>query len=219
MGLWIKICGITRPEDAIAVERSGADALGLIFSSRSSRTVSPERAALIVAPLSEHLEKVAVFTEPDWDRIEEVVERLGIDLIQWHGGPLSRDEDAKLGSFGVPWMHAIRWDGRSPLETPHTALRLLVEGRSAKGLGGTGEGWSYGALREVEWPLPVVLSGGLSPEGVAIALNSICSPGNPDGRRLFGVDVSSGVESRPGVKDEIRMNAFVKNVREWEALL
>jgi phosphoribosylanthranilate isomerase len=74
-------------------------------------------------------------------------------------------------------------------------------------------------LREVEWPLPVVLSGGLSPEGVAIALNSICSPGNPDGRRLFGVDVSSGVESRPGVKDEIRMNTFVKNVREWEALL
>ncbi|MCL5953072.1 MAG: phosphoribosylanthranilate isomerase [Nitrospirae bacterium] len=201
------------------MERSGADALGLIFSSRSSRTVSLERAALIVAPLSEHLEKVAVFTEPDWDRIEEVVERLGIDLIQWHGGPLSRDEDAKLGSFGVPWMHAIRWDGRSPLETPHTALRLLVEGRSAKGLGGTGEGWSYGALREVEWPLPVVLSGGLSPEGVAIALNSICSPGNPDGRRLFGVDVSSSVESRPGVKDEIRMNAFVKNVREWEALL
>ena len=217
--MWIKICGITRPEDALLLERSGADALGLIFSSRSPRALTLERASLIVEVLSGSLEKVAVFTEPDWDRIGETVERLGIDLIQWHGGPLGREADARLGSFGIPWMHAVRWDGKSPLDSPHTALRLLVEGRSSKGLGGTGEGWNYGALKEVPWPLPVVLSGGLSPEGVADALGSLCDSGSEEGRRPFGVDVSSGVESRPGVKDAGRVKAFVDNVRAWERSL
>ncbi len=216
MGLWIKICGITRPEDALLVEKSGADAIGLMFSARSSRTLTFERAALIVEALSGKLEKVAVFTEPDWDRIEETVDRLGIDLIQWHGGPLGREADARLGSFGIPWMHAVRWDGTSPLDAPHTALRLLVEGRSAKGLGGTGEGWNYGTLTEVPWPLPVVLSGGLSPEGVAAALSAVCPPGSGEGRRPFGVDVSSRVESHPGLKDAGRVRAFVENVRAWE---
>ena len=218
MGLWIKICGITRPEDAQLVEKSGANALGLIFSSRSSRSLTLDRAALIVDTLSGGLEKVAVFTELDWERIEEIVERLDIDLIQWHGGPLGREADARLGSFGVPWMHAVRWDGQSPLDVPHTALRLLVEGRSSKGLGGTGEGWNYGALKDVHWPLPVVLSGGLSPEGVAEALGSLVSEGR-DGHRPFGVDVSSGVESRPGVKDAGRVKSFVENVRAWERSL
>jgi len=210
VGLWIKICGITRPEDAILVDAAGADAMGLIFSSRSSRTLSVDRASEIALAAGKRLEKVGVFTETDWEKIGEVVDRVEIDLIQWHGGPLGREEYGRLSSFGVPWMHVVRWDGRAPLDAPHGAFRLLVEGRSEKGLGGTGEGWNYAALSEVKWPLPLVLSGGLSPDSVGLALDSL------GGCRPFGVDVSSGVESRPGVKEEGRIRAFVENVRSRE---
>lgn len=210
MGLWVKVCGITRVEDARMVEKAGADAMGLIFSEASPRYVSLERASEICSALSSRVQKVGVFVRPEWDRLGEVLDRLPLDIIQWHGGPLTRNEYARLSAFGLPWIHVIRWGGELPLEAPPGASRLLVEGRSEKGLGGTGESWDYKSLSSIRWPLPLILSGGLAPGTVKGALASL-SPSVP-----FGVDVSSGVESQPGRKDEKKVGEFLEQVRSFE---
>ncbi len=210
VGIWVKICGITRPGDARIVERAGANALGLLFAPTSSRYVTLEQAADVCDSVSSRIQKVGVFVRPEWDWIAEVLERLPLDILQWHGGPLSVDEYAKISGFGLPWIHAVRWGGEAPLENPEGAGMILVEGRSEKGPGGTGDPWKYKDLTSVTWPLPLILSGGLTPGSVEQAIRSL-RPAIP-----FGVDVSSGVESAPGRKDERKIYDFVEKVRSCE---
>lgn len=210
MGLWIKICGITREEDARIVEQSGATALGLIFSETSPRNITIQQAEKVCAAVSSSVEKVAVVVHPDWNIIETWLRYLPINTIQWHGGPLTGEDVEHLSSFGIPWIHAIRWDGKEALSAPSEASRILVEGRSDKALGGTGISWEYRRLLGAKNSHPLILSGGLSPESVGTALRSI-------GKGIImGVDVSSGVERTPGIKDPEKVRNFVQQVRDWE---
>ena len=210
MGLWIKICGITREGDARFVERSGADAVGLVFSEKSPRFVTPERAKAICLSLPETIQKVGVFVLPDWIKMREILDQVPLDVIQWHGGPLDTEGCGRLADFGLPWIYAVRWSGEGTLPNPPTAFRVLVEGRSDTAPGGTGQSWDYGLLSQVASPLPLILSGGLSPETVGTALKELRET------PLAGVDVSTGVEKSPGIKDERKVRDFVQSVRDWE---
>ncbi len=210
MGLWVKICGITRPEDAWVVERAGANALGLIFSKSSPRFVTPDQAKDICDAVSSAVEKVAVLVHPDWKDIRRILDRVPVDTIQWHGGPLDDEGLRRLSEFERPWIYALRWSGEEPLTVPPHASRLLVEGRSDQGIGGTGVPWDYRRLSTVPSPLPLILSGGLSPETVEQVLEMFRKGA------LAGVDVASGVEKAPGQKDPSRIMDFVQRVREWE---
>ena len=210
MGLWIKICGITNPADARFVALAGANAIGLIFSEKSPRFVTTASASSICSALPSSIEKVGVFVLPEWERIGAILEEVPLDVIQWHGGPLGPEGYERLSRFGLPWIHAVRWTGRDPLPCPPSARSLLVEGHSEKAPGGTGQPWDYKRLSYADFSLPLILSGGLSPEMVGEVLENL---GN---LRLSGVDVSSGVEKGPGIKDEGKVMNFVRNVREWE---
>ncbi|MCL5285698.1 MAG: phosphoribosylanthranilate isomerase [Nitrospirae bacterium] len=210
MALWIKICGITNPADARLVALSGADAVGLIFSEKSPRFVTIAAARSICAALPPSMEKVGVFVLPEWERIGAILEEVPLDVIQWHGGDLGAEGYERLSRFGLPWIHAVRWTGREPLSFPPSARNLLVEGYSEKAPGGTGQSWDYRRLSFADSSLPLVLSGGLAPETVGGVLESLGT------LRLSGVDVSSGVEKRPGIKDEGKVMEFVRNVRDWE---
>lgn len=209
VALWIKICGITRAEDALMVEGAGADALGLIFAPDSPRFVDMERAGEICASVSSGIRKVGVFVRPEWERISGLIDRLPLDIVQWHGGPLSQEGYDRLSALGLPWIHAVRWDGSSPVEEPAGARWILVEGRSEKAAGGTGVSWNYAALSSRTLSRPFLLSGGLGPSTVEKALASLGS------NRPFGVDVSSGVEISPGVKSREKVEEFVSNVRSF----
>ncbi|MCL4484746.1 MAG: phosphoribosylanthranilate isomerase [Nitrospirae bacterium] len=212
MELWVKICGITNPGDARFVERAGANAVGLVFSEKSPRFVSPENARAICLALSERVQKVGVFVVPDWDRIQEILRRVPLDVVQWHGGSLDKEGVRRLSEFGLPWIQAVRWNGTEALSAPSSAFRILVEGRSEKAPGGTGLSWDYGRLSKVSSPLPLILSGGLSPGTVEEVLSQLRD------LPLAGVDVSSGVEDRPGIKDEGKVMAFIRSVRNWEKM-
>jgi phosphoribosylanthranilate isomerase len=210
VGLWIKICGITSPEGAWVAANAGADAIGLVFAENSPRFVTPERASSICESLPSSVEKVGVFVLPEWEKIEMLLRRVPLDVIQWHGGPLGHEGYARISRFGLPWIHAVRWTGKDPLPSPPSARSLLVEGFSEKAPGGTGQPWDYKRLSLAESSLPLLLSGGLLPETVGEVLESLRD------LRLSGVDVSSGVEKSPGVKDEGKIMSFIRNVRKWE---
>jgi phosphoribosylanthranilate isomerase len=208
----IKICGITRVADAIAVAESGADTLGLNFVGTSSRKVDVGLAAEIAAEVAERLCIVALFVEPEADLVREVLDRVPVDLLQFHG----EETDSFCVSFGVPYMKAHRV--RSPVEIaklkeayPHASWHLLdafVAGQT----GGTGQrfDWHFwpDAAGNADDKVPLALAGGLTPENVGKAVRRL----HPD-----AVDVSGGVEGPvKGEKDPARIRAFVEAVRMAE---
>ncbi len=198
----IKICGITRLEDAQAVAAHGADALGLIFYRPSPRFVGLERARAIVQGAPAFLTTVAVFVNPSREEVEEVIRRCGVDLLQFHG-----DEGPEFcESFERPYIKAARIrPGMNLLEylSPYTSARAWMLDAYHEDLwGGTGGSfdWSLVPARPAR---PIILSGGLTPENVGAAVERA---------RPYAVDVSTGVESAKGVKDAKRIAAFVAGV-------
>ena len=200
----VKICGITRVEDALAAARLGAHALGFVFHAKSPRNVTPARAAAIIQSLPPFISTVALFVNADAREVEGVLQHVPVSLLQFHG-----DESPQFcGGFTVPYIKAVRV--RKELDLLQyarlygAARGLLLDAYVAGTHGGTGTtfDWSLipGAL-----PLPVVLSGGLTPENVEAAIRRV---------RPWAVDVSSGVEADPGIKDAQKMAAFFKGVRD-----
>jgi len=211
----VKICGITRVEDALAAAESGADAVGLNFYPKSRRAIDLARAAEIVAALPEGITKVGLFVNAEPKTICGTFDRLGLDLVQLHG-----DEPpefiADLG--GRPVLRAFRLgpEGLKPVADYLTACRqqgtplagvlfdALVEGS----YGGTGKvaDWSVVATyqRQIGSAPPCVLAGGLTPTNVADAIRTA---------HPCGVDTSSGVEVSPGLKDPALVAAFVQAAR------
>ncbi len=199
----IKICGITRPEDARAVADSGADAIGLVFYSRSPRVVDIDRAAEIVAALPPFVSSVALFVDASADHIERVLRDVPVDMIQFHG----EESPGFCRQFGRPWMKALRV--RPGLDIP-SLCEQYAEGRAIlldawkDGVpGGTGLQFDW-ALAPVALGLPVVLAGGINEHNVARAVATVCP---------YAVDVSGGVESSPGIKDAVKIADFVAAVR------
>jgi phosphoribosylanthranilate isomerase len=199
----VKICGITRVEDALAAARSGADAIGLVFYERSPRHVSITQAAQLAAALPPFVSVVGLFVNAEAAFVREVLASVPLDLLQFHG-----DESPEFcAQFAMPYLKAIRVKAGVDL------LQCASDFRSAKGLlldahvegipGGTGATLDW-ALIPKQLPLPVILSGGLDAKNVAAAIEQV---------RPYAVDVSSGVESAKGIKDAAKIAAFMQEVK------
>lgn len=200
----VKICGITRPEDALAAARLGADAIGLVFYAKSPRHVSPQQALEITRVLPPFVSTVGLFVNPAPDEVETVLQTLHLDLLQFHG-----EEPAELcRRFRVPYVKAVRVKPGLDLvqyaASYHDARGLLLDAFVEGAHGGTGQSFDW-TLIPSALPLPVVLSGGLGAANVAAAIKQV---------RPWAVDVSSGVESAKGIKDAARMAAFMQGVRD-----
>lgn len=196
----VKICGITNTADGLMAAEAGADAVGFVFYERSPRAISPEQAATIIKALPPDLIKVGVFVDPDADLVMRAIHDAGINVLQFHG---NESPEFCLG-FGVMTMKAFRVRGRETLGSlpAYGTDAWLLDAYSAGQAGGTGETFDWDLAAEaVGMGRPVFLAGGLGPANVAEAIRKV---------QPFGVDVSSGVESSPGRKDETRVREFVK---------
>jgi len=198
----IKICGITRAEDARAAAECGADAIGLVFYPPSPRYLSAERAVELRDALPPFVQTVALFVNPDAAQVAQVLQRVRPALLQFHGG----ETPEFCGQFGVPFVKACRMrPGADALEylRPFSRAAAWLFDSHVPEYGGVGEGFDL-SLMPVVKEKPVILSGGLSRANVAEAIRRV---------RPWGVDVSSGVESAKGVKDAAKIAAFIAEVR------
>ncbi len=207
----IKICGITSEEAMEAAVEAGADYVGLVFFPPSPRCVTPERAAELVEFLPADLVKVGLFVDPDDSTLDRVLSQVRLDLVQVHGRETpERLEQTRL-EYGLPVMKVIPVSEAADLAAANPFLavadRLLFDAKPPKGAtlpGGNAVSFDWTLLQGRKWGLPWMLAGGLTPDNVAEAV------------RITGaraVDVSSGVESAPGIKDPARIRAFIKAAR------
>ena len=205
----IKICGITRAEDALAAARSGADAIGLVFYPHSPRHVSTTQAEQLAEALPPFVSLVGLFVDAEAAFVREVLASVPLDLLQFHG-----DETPEYcAQFDRPYLKAIR------VKAGVNLLQCAAAYRSAKGLlldahvegipGGTGTAFDW-TLIPGQLPLPVILSGGLDAENVAAAIKQV---------RPYAVDVSSGVEASKGIKDAAKVAAFINEVKQIDLQL
>ncbi|MEH6566078.1 MAG: phosphoribosylanthranilate isomerase [Halopseudomonas sp.] len=199
----IKICGITRVEDALAAAQAGADAIGLVFYSPSPRAVGPAQAAAIVAALPPFVTTVGLFVDAEPDYVREVLRQVPLDLLQFHG-----DEDAAYcDQFERPYLKAVRVRAGQDLAQVAAAWPkasgILLDSYKPGVPGGTGEVFDW-ALVPGKRPWNLVLAGGLSAANVALAINEV---------QPWAVDVSGGVESAKGIKDIEKINAFIQEVK------
>jgi phosphoribosylanthranilate isomerase len=203
----VKVCGLTRPQDAVAVEAVGADAVGVIFAPGSRRRVDVAQAAEVLAPLGPFVARVGVFVAPEPDALFAAVEALRLHAVQLHGDlPAVDDASWRALRDRVAVIRAVTWTPDLDLEALARAPvdGVLVDGPRA----GSGEPFDWdgaGSLRSLpRWVLAV----GLEPGNVARAIERLRPP---------AVDVASGVEAAPGVKDLRRLAAFMAAVRGAEA--
>jgi phosphoribosylanthranilate isomerase len=194
----VKICGLTRPEDVRAAVEAGADAVGFVFTSRSRRFVETAAAAALAKQVPAFVARVGLFMDQEADEIEAVLARVPLSLLQFHGG----ESAAFCRQFGRPYVKAVS------MSAPADAARLESEFGDAAGLlldshepgapGGTGRAFDWGAIPPLA--LPLVLAGGLNPGNVARAVATV---------RPWAVDVSSGVEDAPGIKNVEMIKKFI----------
>jgi phosphoribosylanthranilate isomerase len=207
MATAVKICGITRPEDALAAARAGAHAIGLVFYAPSPRYVTPSRAADIIRALPPFITTVALFVDAKSEEVLSTLAQAPAGLLQFHGS----EPPAYCRQFDRPYVKAVRMSPGVDLlqyaRDYHDAKALLLD-NFVEGLhGGSGVAFDWSLIPR-GLPLPVILSGGLTPENVMEAVRRV---------RPSAVDVSSGVESARGVKDAAKIAAFIKGVRNVDA--
>jgi len=197
----IKICGITRLEDALEASALGVDAVGFVFYNKSPRYIEPQKAATIIRQLPPFVSAVGLFVNPTQDCIAEVLQSVPLGVVQLHGDetpdfcsaqrrrvmkalPVSSPDDLK---------HASRFN-----------CPVLLDAKAPAGVyGGTGQAFDWSLLQGFKHDYPLTLAGGLNVDNVADAMSI---------RQWFALDVSSGVESSPGIKDAAKMRAFVAAV-------
>lgn len=204
----VKICGLTRPADMAAVVAAGAAYAGLVFFPRSPRYVSVAAAREIALSAPPGLARVGLFVDPDPDLLEAILAEVPLDFLQLHGTEHPERVVEVRSRFGLPVIKAVGVADQSDLAALETYGRvadmLLVDAkppRDATLPGGNGLAFDWRLIAGRRWPVPWMLAGGLTPENVGLA------------RQMTGaaqVDVSSGVESAPGVKDPARIAAFVR---------
>jgi phosphoribosylanthranilate isomerase len=204
MPVVVKVCGVTRVDDAIAAARAGVHAIGFIFHPPSPRNIEIPRARAIVRALPPFITSVGVFVDPERAFVEVVLREIRLGLLQFHG-----DEDpAFCAGFGVPYVKAVRVRQDLDLLQYASVFRgaqaLLLDAYVPGNHGGTGQTFDW-SLIPPSLPLPVVLSGGLDAGNVAAAIERV---------RPWAVDVSSGVEVDKGIKDAAKIAAFMRGVRD-----
>jgi phosphoribosylanthranilate isomerase len=202
----VKICGITREDDALAAVESGADAIGFVFFKSSPRSIDVERAAQIARRLPPFVTSVGLFVDADDEFIARVVAEVGVDLLQFHG----QETPADCGRHRRPWIRAVRMRPDTDLMTvqaDYAAGRGLLLDAYRPGLpGGTGATFDWARIPPA-LASQIVLAGGLRPDNVGDAVRRV---------RPFAVDVSGGVEAEKGIKDPQKIRAFIEEVRRAE---
>jgi phosphoribosylanthranilate isomerase len=215
---WIKVCGTTNLEDALVAVEAGADALGFVFYEKSPRNVTVEAAREIVEKLPKNVEKVGVFVDLQSERIREIVLKVGLTAVQLHGKRSTesvwKDQRPAAECVGVSKLilmihgDALKNGGFLISQHAHDKIFAVLLDSRSNGAGGTGTTFDWeatrGVVQSVSLLVPVIVAGGLTPVNVSEAMRLF---------QPFGVDVASGVETRPGKKDPEKVRAFVKAVR------
>ena len=201
----IKFCGLTRPGDVRLAGELGVDAIGFVFAARSPRRLQAEEARAMRNALAPLVDAVALFMDDPEDDVREVVRTVRPSLLQFHGN----ESEAFCRSFGVPYLKAIAMGepdtqhAISPQSRYPSAAGFLFDSHAPGGQGGSGQTFDWSRL-PAEITKPWLLAGGLSPGNIFEAVIAT---------RPWGVDVSSGIESAPGIKDGDKMRRFVEEVR------
>jgi len=201
-----KICGITNAEDAHWAVAEGAEFLGFNFYAKSPRYIRPAAAQRIARNLPKGIKKAGVFVNESEARIVEIVERVGLDFIQLHGEE-SPEFVARIRRI-APVIKAVRVRPgfrAAELRKYRAAAAILLDGFDPRRRGGTGKTFDWRVARRAAQRQKLFLAGGLTAENIGEAIRAV---------RPFGVDVCSGVESRPGKKSAVRLKALMKSVRE-----
>jgi phosphoribosylanthranilate isomerase len=202
---WIKICGLTEPDNALACAKLLPDAMGLVFYEKSPRYVTIDQAARITKILSRHIMTIGVFVDNDFNDIMEKVKGCALKGVQLHGkeSPELVDQLKKEHLFVIKSLFAAKEPYLSRAKEYSAASALLVE--FGKGIlpGGNAESWNYELSRQINMKIPLIIAGGLSPDNVTKAVKTA---------RPFGVDVSSGVEQSPGLKDIHKVGSFIARI-------
>ncbi len=215
----VKICGITRCEDALASAHYGADAIGLVFYKKSPRYIDPERARAIIKCLPPYITIVGLFVNEPIEQVKCISQQLGLDLLQFHGDESVADCEAARQAY----VKAIRVQDAQSLPSAikqyQSAQSLLVDSYHLDTYGGTGQSFDWQLLlnkksqsllsdSKVLKSMPIVLAGGLNPVNVTQAIQAV---------QPWAVDVSSGVESSPGVKNDLLIKKFIEGVANVNA--
>lgn len=203
----IKCCGMTRVADALLATQLGADAIGLVFTARSPRQVTIAQGQQIVQALPPFVASVALFMDDDAHWVQQVVDEVRPTLLQFHGG----ESDAWCMQFGHPFLKAIAMgEGTAVLAElrayPHAAA-LLLDGHVRGAAGGSGQPFDW-SLPPADHAQPLILAGGLDARNVGAGIRAL---------HPWAVDVSSGVESAPGIKAADKLAAFIHAVRAADA--
>lgn len=208
----IKICGVTTAGDAAHAARCGADAIGLNFYEKSPRHVDPHNVPEILRTLPAFVEPVGIYVGLRLTAMAEHAARLGLRSVQWHGENADREP-------GCPTLHrliaAFAVRDRADLDAISRYLdacrqlgslpaAVLIDAQAAGQYGGTGKTAPWHLLADLQLGVPLILAGGLTPDNVAEAIRIV---------RPYGVDVASGVEARPGIKDADKVRRFIDNAR------
>lgn len=202
-GLFVKICGITRVQDAELAAGLGASALGFVFWPSSPRRMTSQSAKAIAASVPASVLKVGVFVDQSVEEVTRIMDEVGLDVAQLHGHEspefcrgLNRRVFKAVGMTDNGSVHIADFD---------PDVVLLVDAHDPSKFGGTGKTVNWDSAREIASTRQTILAGGLNAANIRLAVRSV---------RPFGVDVSSGVESAPGVKDPNRMRAFFEALHD-----
>ncbi len=199
----IKICGITRLEDALTASALGVDAVGFVFYKNSPRYIEPMKAAAIIRQLPPFVSAVGLFVNPSQQEIDEVLASCPLGVVQLHGdeSPEFCQAQARRVLKAIPVATA-----EDVLKAKQYACPILLDAKAPKGVyGGTGTSFDWSLLQGFEHDYPLILAGGLNKDNVLAALSC---------RAWFAIDVSSGVEVRPGMKDAEKMRDLVARVHD-----
>lgn len=199
----VKICGITRAQDAIKAVEFGADAIGLVFYDKSPRAVSIDDARVIIQKIPPFVSIVGLFVDPSPKDVAAVLHRVSLDLLQFHGDELP----SECSAYGKPYIKAIKIregiDIAAQVNKYTTARGILLDTYDPKVPGGTGRVFDWSVIPK-GLSKPIILAGGLTPENVWQAITKV---------RPFAVDVSGGVEADKGIKDIEKLAAFMRGVQ------
>lgn len=198
----VKICGLTQPDAAVAAAELGVDAVGLVFYEHSPRRLSPDHARTIVAALPPFVSVVGLFLDAPAATVEQILAAVALDVLQFHG----TEEHAYCMSFRRPYIKAVPMgagvDAISYARAYPDAAGFLFDSNRLGQAGGSGRTFDWQRVPQ-DLGRPIVLAGGLNVGNVAAAITATCP---------WAVDVSSGVESTPGIKDPALMSAFCREV-------
>ncbi|MBK7353386.1 MAG: phosphoribosylanthranilate isomerase [Nitrosomonas sp.] len=204
----VKICGITRTEDALASLSFGADAIGFVFWQQSPRNITPQQAELITKSVPAFVTTVGVYVDPTIDWVHETSTTANLGLLQFHGN----ESPEFCDQFELPYVKALRIKNDVDLleyaKRYQNAKGLLLDTYNARLPGGTGEVFDW-ELIPANLPLPIILSGGLTPDNVVHAITKV---------KPWAVDVSSGVEASEGIKDINKISAFMQRIKNCECI-